>query len=179
MGILRTFEKIGDGMFGLFFKFMFFLIAIVLILMVVIGMVTYWKFLVGFLIGALFSPYLYSYLEENLQLGLPEFFFWNYNDVAEAFFVDESQVNETYADLQEKARAAQAELTKLNQKCKNITTALQDIKAKKDIKEIIVGKDTKYDSSRLRKAILMSIGDPEWVSEMKEIKMDVDWSKFI
>jgi hypothetical protein len=180
MGILRTFEKIGDGMIGLFFKFMLFMILIVILLVFVIGMATYWKFLIGLLIGGLFSPLLYSYIEQNLKLGLPEFFFWNYGDVVESFFGSEEDAEEAVMDLQQKKKSARAELLQLDKKYENLKAAFQDLKAKKDIDKMMKEKDAeKIPSSRMRKAILMSIGDPEWVSEMREIKSEVDWKKYM
>jgi hypothetical protein len=180
MGILRTFERIGDGMIGLFFKFMLFLIIIVIILVALIGIATYWKFFIGILIGGLFSPILYSYLEKNLKLGLPEFFFWNYGDVVEAFFGSEEDTEEAMMDLKQKKKAARAELLELDKKYENLKVAFEDLKAKKDIDKMVKGKDAKnISSSRMRKAILMSIGDPEWVSEIRDVRTEVDWKKYL
>jgi len=180
MGILRTFEKIGDGLLGMFLKLFLILILILVILGFVIGIAVYWKFVVSIMIGALFSPYLYAYIEKNLQLGLPEFFFWNYGDVMEAFFVNEQQIEEVNQENRQKIKAARLELDGMDKKYANLTVAYEDLKAKKNLKEILVGKKSKkYNSSRLRKAVLMNIGDPEWVSEMKDIKTEVNWSKYL
>lgn len=180
MGILGMFGKIGNGIIGLFLKFFLVLILILVLLGLVIGLGIYWKFFLGFLIGALFSPYLYNFLEQNLEIGLPEFFFWNYGDVAEAFFVNESSLEEMQNNYSQKTKAARLELANMDKKYLNLKAAFEDLKAKKDIKEIIAGKESKkYSSSRMRKAILMNIGDPEWVTEMKQIKSDIDWNKYM
>jgi hypothetical protein len=180
MGIFGLFEKIGNGIIGMFLKFFFVLIIILIILGLVIGIGIHWKFFLGFLIGALFSPYLYNFLEENLELGLPEFFFWNYGDVAEAFFVNEGSIDEIQNNCLQKTKAARFELENMDKRYINLKAAFEDLKAKKDIKEMIVGTESKkYSSSRMRKAILMNIGDPEWVAEMKEIKTNIDWNKYM
>lgn len=174
------FGRMGDGIIGLFFKFMVILVALIVILLFIIGIATYWKFVIGVIIGGLFSPLLYSYIENNLQLGLPEYFFWNYGDVVESFIGSEAEIEDVKNDIKAKQKAARAELLSLDKKYENLNASFQDLKAKTSIETLTKGKKaSKAESSRMRKAILMSIGDPEWVSEMREIKTEVDWSKYL
>lgn len=176
MGILRTFERIGTGLISMIFKFILVLILVAVILLFIIGIASHWELVLGILIGALFSSTFYTFIENNLELGLPEYFYWNVGDLADAFFDDEFQADQVMKEAADKKKAAMSELNDLDQKYMKLEATFESIKTKGDIGQL--SKDKKQPSSRVKKAIMMEIGDPEWVSELKDIKPNVNWDKY-
>ena len=180
--VLKFLEKMGNGLMGFFFKLLFGLILILVIILFVIGLITYWPFVIGLVVGLLLSAQMYKILDKQFQLNLPEMFFWGFGEIVEAAMSDEEQIENTKIELKQKKSEALIELEKMEQKVTNIQKAHMAMKTTMKTHEMVrkTGDERKIMiGMRTKKAIMMQAEDQPWIKELQDMKEDVDWSKFL
>jgi hypothetical protein len=180
--VLGFLGRLGNGMIGMFLKLMFVLVLILVAIMVLIGIATYWVFVIGLVGGTLLSSVMYKAIDTKLRLGLPEFFFWGPGEILDASFAGQETIENTKLELKQKRVEANAELGKMQQKVVNLESAYKDLKAKSKTKIFMdryANKDKRMTGMRTKKAIMMQIDNEPWVDELRNITDDVDWNKFM
>jgi hypothetical protein len=159
-------------------KIMTVLLIIFVALMIINGIATYWPFVVGTLIGLLFSP-LFKYVVEDFFGGeLPEFWQFTLTEVGEALFMDDERMKQYREDMREKENGAIQEVNSMRQKVADIDKTYNQLKNRLTTELYQEAKGQRY-SSRVRRGIRAQMGDDKLASHLKKKDQSVDWDKYL
>ncbi len=175
MGVLRTFNAIGDGLFGLVIKFIIIMLALVAIIGIGTALIVYWPFTVCFIIGMLISETMYHWLDKRLSIGLPEYFFININDFMATFSEGDELIEQTENELKAKHDTALQRLEEMREAVQSADTQLGKITSQRKLGTLFK-RQTADVSPRLAKALEMELDKPTWASVIdKGVENDSGW----
>lgn len=168
MGVLSFIGKIFDGAFGMFFKFLFLMIAFMLILALVIVLTVNWPFTIMLLIGILLSSIFYTHLDKRFNLQLPDYFKVSIEDFLATFNEGEEEVQNIRTQMNDALKQARAEAEDMHNALVSIEEQYKELKTKKSLKNLFT-KSPEEISPRMAKAIEMELGKPKWAQHIDKV----------
>lgn len=178
MGILNIFNKVSDSLIFVFIKIMVALLAIVAIVMFIQGIAMYWPFVLGTIIGLVFSPFVYKEIESKLYGALPEFCHFSLTEVGEALFMDDERMKQYRQELKEKEDGAKQELNNMKQQFLDINNTYGEVKNKLRTEMYQEARGKRY-SSRVRRGLQAQMGQEKLAKHIRKKDHSVDWEQYL
>ena len=168
-----------NGLFKMFFKFFFWLIAFVILLATLVVLATNWPFAIMLMVGILLSDLFYKWFSKRFNLDLPDYFSINIVDFMSTFHEGDEEIEAVRREMDYKMQQAREKVEMMHNALLSIEDQFKDIKTKRSLKNLF-SKSPEEISPRMAKALEMELGKPKWSQYIDKVNENEngDWNEY-
>jgi len=179
MSLIHGFERLGEGLFSMFFKLMVLMIAFAFGMALVVILAVYWPFTAGLFIGLLGCELFYKQLENIINVKFPEYFHINVSDFFATFTEHDEDVKAVELELQDKNDKAERMVMEMKDASQSASEQLEKVRVRGNLKTLFRSHPADI-SPRYAKSLEMQLGKPKWATHIeKESEKRQEWNDLL
>lgn len=180
MGIVNAFNRMGEGFLSFFIKLFLILAVIAFAMVLVVFLIQAWPFTIALVVGLLLCELFYDWVEETVNIKLPDYFSINVEDFLQTFSQGDEEVEQVRMELDEKREAAEKDVAVMREAVQSAQHQLDQLKAKRSLKNMFKRQPAEI-SERAAKALEMELGKPKWAQYIDKASQEAngEWERLL